>query len=130
MKNQSNNKNRQLGLKMSGDAYEELERRANLRSMTPTSLARWYVLDELKMSDQFAKRRTGKRKPVVPLTRETKLKIALLRELQLIRLNLELIQRGEAEQFCGQRERDLAEALEGAKQTFRSLLVKPVGQGA
>jgi hypothetical protein len=57
-----------------------------------------------------------------------KLKIAQLRELQLIRLNLELIQRGQAERCNGPGD-DLGEALDGAKQAFKSLLAKSAGQG-
>lgn len=120
---------RQLCLKVSAGAYEELETRAGSQNMATTSLARWYVLEQLGMADQFVRSRTGKRRVAKPLSQETKLKIAQLRELQLIRLNLELIQRGEEERSNGQTERDLAEALESAKQVFKLLLAKPVGQG-
>lgn len=84
-----NETSRQLGLKISGDAYEALERRAKGRGLAPTALARWYVLDQIGMSDQFAARKRGTRRVVKPLNKEMKQTIALLRELQLIRTYLE-----------------------------------------
>lgn len=120
---------RQLGLKISGSVHEEIRRRAALQDMAPTSLARLYVLEGLGMAEQFVRHRTGKRKVARPLTKDMKLKIAQLRELQLIRLNLELIQRGEVVRSNGQSEGDLADVLKCAKQVFKSLLAKPVGPG-
>jgi len=48
---------RQLGVKISQEAYAVLKRRANLRGMSPTTLARWVLLDQIGYEEEVVIRR-------------------------------------------------------------------------
>ncbi len=116
---------RQLGIKVSAETYAALNRRAKMRGMAPTTLARWYVLDQIGHTDQFTARKTGKRRVVKPFCKEKKQKIALLQELQLIRMYLQQLQPGSKRTRGNLNDvsrAELAYALDLAKQVFLNTL--------
>lgn len=80
---------KQLGLKISAGAYASLARRAKARGMSPTTLARVLLLEQIGHGDEVVMRRPRRRGTVRPLTSELKSGITLLRELQLVRVQLE-----------------------------------------
>ena len=82
---------RQLGIKISTAAYGVLEGRARDRGMSPTTFARWLLLDRLGYEGEVVFRGARRKKVIKPLSAEYRAALSLLQELQLIKMRLDQI---------------------------------------
>ncbi|MEP2718476.1 hypothetical protein [Pseudophaeobacter sp.] len=117
---------RQLGIKISTAAYGVLERRAGDRNMSPTTLARWLLLDRLGYEGEVVFRGPRRKKVIKPFSAEYRAGISLLQELQLIRMRLDQIspprkKRKQPPVIVGDPE-EIATTLHDAQALFRRVL--------
>ncbi len=121
---------RQLGLKISEEAYAALARRAKARGMSPTTLARWLLLDQIGFEEEVVIRNARRRGVLKPVRAEIKAALELLRELQLIRVRLDGLGRpvkGRKSAVAYADAETIQATLEDARELFQRVLTSMSG---